>query len=147
MNKQLKKSLKTAASGKKNLFDGQSDSKKDPEKLPFAINFKHVHHDNGQHHSNWEQEKLLSQVIDKFKHYCDKSLGSLFDEQFKAYHCWPPKSNFIKPKRFPDCDQKNWASMHINGRPCVIGYMVENVFYMTWFDKEHEFWLSTIKNT
>jgi hypothetical protein len=97
----------------------------------------------------WEEQKLLSLVIDKFKHYCGKTMKNVYDDKFKAYHSWPPteKTEFKPPKRFPGYQTQNWASMHIKGAPCVVGYMIENVFYVTWFDREHQFWLSPLKNT
>jgi hypothetical protein len=149
MNKSHKGKIKLAVKDKKNLFAGQSNTHKDFDKYIFTINFKELFNDNGQHHNEWEAQKLLSQVIDKFKHYCSRTMNKVYDIDFKTYDNWPPseKTKFIAPKRFPDYEDKTWASMHIRGKPCVIGYMIENVFYITWFDQEHHFWLSPLKNT
>lgn len=149
MSKLHNNKFRNVSNDKKNPLEGQSKASRDFEKLIFTINFKEIQNDNGQHHAEWEEQKLLSEMLNKLKHYCSKTRNKVYDTDFKTYDNWPPsgKTKFKAPKRFPDYEGKTWASMHVRGKPCVIGYMIENVFYITWFDQEHHFSLSEKKHT
>ena len=58
---------------------------------------------------------------------------------------FPPNSEFKHPKHVKD--GVKWASFHIQGKPCVIGYVEDNIFSIVFLDKEHKFWKTKKKNT
>lgn len=59
---------------------------------------------------------------------------------------FPPNSKFIKPKHISNV---TWIVMHLtdNSKEVVVGFIEEDVFYIVFFDKDHIFWPSPLKNT
>lgn len=59
---------------------------------------------------------------------------------------FPPGSGFTHPKHIGDV---TWAVMHITpkSKEVVVGYIEEDVFYIVFLDKDHQFWPSKLKNT
>ena len=86
--------------------------------------------------------------MDKLKSVCQYTVAQVIQLQIITVYTkdsFPPESEFYHPKHIaPDID---WASMHIKGKPCVIGYFEDNIFHIVFLDKEHEFWITHKKNT
>jgi hypothetical protein len=55
---------------------------------------------------------------------------------------FPPDSKFKQPKHLSN---ETWAVMHITGtsKEVVAGYIEDDIFYIIFLDKEHEFWPSS----
>lgn len=138
--------MKKGADSRPNLFAGKS-SLKDIQDGLIVFNFKFLDPAQGQSFGEWEQEGLLSQAFDVFKNYSSQKMASSFSERFKCYKGFPPgdKTEYQHPTHVPE-DAK-WASMHLQGEPCVIGHIHQNVFYVVFLDKNHKFWISELKHT
>jgi len=111
----------------------------------FTVNFKDLDVNQGQTFLEWEKEGLLAPMLDRIKEYCKMPLSKNLGDRFKSYGSFPPKSNFKHPKHVPN--DVNWASLHIKGRVCIAGYIYENIFYVVFLDKNHEFWICEKKHT
>lgn len=111
----------------------------------FAISFEYLDRNQGQTFEDWEKEGLLVDMLNTLRDYCVKSLQENKGEKFKVYGNFPPKSKFKHPKHVPkDAD---WACLHISGKVCLAGHVYENIFYVVFLDKNHEFWISKLKHT
>jgi hypothetical protein len=113
-----------------------------------VLSFKDFDRNQGQSFSEWQDEKLLALTIEKLREICQYTVAQLLQQQIvKVYTkvSFPPNSSFTHPKHVPpDID---WSSMHIQGKPCVIGYFEDNIFHVVFLDKDHQFWKTEKKNT
>ncbi len=74
-------------------------------------------------------------------------MHSVDGNTFTRYGDFPPKdkTNYTHPEQVPQ-DAK-WASIHLNGKFRIIGYIVKNIFYLVFLDPDHKFWNSPKKHT
>jgi hypothetical protein len=110
-----------------------------------VFSFKFLDASQGQSFTQWENEGLLSKMLEKFKHYSALGLDRAFSDKFKQYGSFPTTSEFKHPPTVPE--DATWASMHIQNKQCVIGHTLKNVFYIVFLDGEHKFYPSEKKNT
>jgi len=94
---------------------------------------------------DWQKLELLAEKTNKFHHYSKLRLDEAFSDKFKIYKGFPEKCGY----KFPETLSKDakWCSMHIKGKECVIGHIVENIFYIVFLDKDHKFYPTEKKNT
>ena len=141
------KGIHKSASQRTSLIAGQANRKENiPEGL-LSFNFKFLDTTQGQTFEEWEKLQLLSQAFAVFKNYSAQTISEAFNDKFKTYKDFPPKdkTDFTHPKHVPE--DARWASMHIQGKPCVIGHVHYNVFYVVFLDKEHAFYKTELKHT
>lgn len=113
------------------------------KRLEFS--FLHLDESQGQTGRGWEENGILSQALLRFKSISSLDYWPPFNEKFKTYDCWPAKTKYRWPGSVPE--DATWASMHIQGKECVIGHIVDNVFYVVFFDADHQFWPTEKRNT
>jgi hypothetical protein len=121
------------------------NGKRDPY---IVLSFKDFDMTQGQLFSDWETEKLLALAVDKLRQVCGLTKNEATkSEIIKPYTKvgFPPNSEFTHPKHVPH--DVIWNSMHIQGKPCVIGYFDDNIFFVVFLDKNHAFWPSHKKHT
>lgn len=102
----------------------------------------------GQGFEVWEQEALLAKMNWKLRDISTMTrLEATRQQVIKEYAKvdFPPNSKFRVPLATPP--GVTWASMHIQGKECVIGYFEEEpsrrfIFNIVFLDKDHEFWLT-----
>ena len=95
----------------------------------------------GQTFKDWEENELLALAITRLRAISNLTVGQTLQQQIiKNYPKvpFPPDSEFRHPQHVPN--DVVWCSMHVQGKECIIGYMVENIFYIVFLDKNHEFW-------
>jgi hypothetical protein len=112
------------------------------------ISFRHLDPKQGDTLGSWEESKILSRALETLTGACSSKFLSVFsNSSCKIYIDFPPsaKTEFKHPDHVPE-DAK-WASMHITGRQCIIGHVINNVFYIVFLDGEHKFWISELKHT
>ncbi len=116
-----------------------------PVHKELSFSFKDFDHTQGQAFSHWEKESLLSKMLDKLKEYSRKSLVEAQKANFTVYGSFPKHSVFKHPKYITD--DAVWASMHIQGKECIAGHLIGNIFYVVFLDREHQFWPTEKKHT
>ncbi|MCO6475430.1 MAG: hypothetical protein J5I94_02360 [Phaeodactylibacter sp.] len=127
----------------KNLED--RSSKREPL---VVFSFKDFDRNQGQSFKEWEMEELLALACEKLSGLSSLTIGQALQQRIiKVYTKtdFPPESGFEHPKHVPD--GVKWASMHIQGKECIIGHLEENIFHIVFLDKDHEFWKTKKKNT
>lgn len=121
------------------------DGTKQPEKK-LLFSFEHLDRVQGQDFLTWEKEGLLAKACEKLVSISQLTRTEATTLQIiKEYPAFPPDSEFEHPKHVPS--EVRWASLHVQGKECLIGYLQENVFYVVFLDKDHEFWPTSKKNT
>lgn len=119
--------------------------KKDPL---IVISLKDFDRNQGQSFGDWQEEELLALALEKLREVCQYTVGQAVQQQvIKVYTKvpFPPESGFCHPKHVSN--DVDWASMHVQGKPCIIGYFEDNIFHVVFLDKDHEFWITRKKNT
>ncbi|MBX0291943.1 hypothetical protein K3G63_15930 [Hymenobacter sp. HSC-4F20] len=114
----------------------------------FLLSFQHLDREQGQSFEHWQMSQKLSEAMHTLWNYCLRPLREQLDgDKFTEYGNFPPsdKTSFYHPRQVPP--DANWARIHVDGVHCLIGHIVRNVFYVVFFDENHEFWHSTLKNT
>jgi hypothetical protein len=119
------------------LFLGKSSIAEVKEARHLKFCFKHFARGQEQSFQQWEADGLLAALMDRFFNFSERKLPQLFCKSFKLYGSFPPASRFKHPAHVPE-DAK-WASMHLEGRPCIAGHMVDETFYIVYLDKDHAF--------
>jgi hypothetical protein len=123
----------------------QGKSGKEPEQKELSFSFKDFDHTQGQTFLQWEKESLLSVMLDKLKEYSRKTVMEARKANFTIYNSFPPNSLFKYPKYITE--DAEWASMHIQGKECIAGHLVGNIFYIVFLDRDHQFWPTGKKHT
>lgn len=146
MSKKVKPHLKQSIL-KQTLAKKKSQEELDKEGF-FMVSFRHLDREQGNNLYEWERNNILAHSIDVLAGYCnDKLLTQADGKKFTIYGDFPPneKTEYSFPSTVPE--DANWARIHITGLQCVIGHIVNNVFYVVFLDGDHTFWKSELKNT
>jgi hypothetical protein len=145
MSRQQRKALRAQAA-RKNPIEGQARLPQRPlAPETFCVSLKHYDPSQGQHFKDWEREELLAKLLDRWHAHSAKPLEQCLDQRFKRYGHFPEKSDFKHPPGVPE--DAVWASMHIQGKQCVAGHIIGNVFYLVFLDCNHKFWPVEKRNT
>jgi len=100
----------------------------------------------GQSFENWEQERILSNLLNRLREICSYSIEEALAKQIiKIYDNFPAESDFKYPKHVPE--GVNWGTIRIKGKERIAGYVEDNVFYVVFLDEDHRFWITKKKNT
>ncbi len=103
----------------------------------------------GQTIEEWDKLGLLQKLFLRMKYIGQFSVhAAINDGCIKQYSKvdFPPDSGFKAPKHIHNV---TWAVMHVTNKSkeVVAGYIEDDVFYIVFLDKDHEFWPSPLKNT
>jgi len=102
---------------------------------------------NLQDFSSWEKDKNLSKFCEIIRELSKLTIEEAKkDEIITEYGAFPNDTDFTYPKHI-DKDIR-WAVIKkIEQKIRVVGYIVDNVFYIVFFDKDHQFWKVEKKHT
>lgn len=102
----------------------------------------------GQNYENWQDEKLLAYMLQKFGNICSLNIVEAQQHKvLKIYGDFPIDSDF-KPSQHIVKDVIWAVIMDIKGQKGrVAGHLIENVFYVVFLDKEQRFYITEKKNT
>lgn len=123
----------------------QNVSQKSVKDKHLCFSFKFFDESQGQNFQNWHDENLLVELLEKLKSYSSLSIIEAQNNRFTIYGKFPTQTTFKEPANLKE--NVSWASMHIKGKECVIGHVVGEVFYIVFFDKNHEFYITKKKHT
>jgi len=115
--------------------------------LTFSFS-KHIKGE-GQSIEEWGALGLLEPLILRLKYLGQYSTLAVRQKKWiTEYHKvnFPPNSKFTEPRHIQNV---TWAVLHIKptSKEVVAGYIENEVFYIVFLDKEHNFWPSPLKNT
>lgn len=120
------------------------------DELPkITINFKDFNRNQcppGQDYSDWENDKLLSELLKKFEVICSYNLLEARQQGLiKIYGDFPANSEFTIPDYIEG--EVKWGTIQRIGgqKPRLAGYFINSTFYPVFLDKEHKFYPSTRK--
>jgi hypothetical protein len=102
----------------------------------------------GQSYDNWQKDKLLAYMLQKFGHICALNIVEAQQQKvLKIYGDFPAKTDFKFPQYITD--DVNWAViMDIKGQKGrVAGHIIDNIFYVVFLDQEHRFYITEKRNT
>ncbi len=109
-----------------------------------AFSLKDFDITQGQTFEEWEREAILSKLMKRLREISAHTVESVLSNKIiTLYHEFPPKSEFKHPKHIPIAVK--WGTFHINGKIRVCGYLDDNIFYIVFLDKEHQFWITEKK--
>lgn len=140
---QIKGKSNIKALGLKQASINEDAISKWKEKL--VISFQYLDRNQGQTFEDWEKEGLLINMLNTLRDYCQNTMLENKGPNFKEYGHFPKESKFKHPEHVPK--DASWASLHLSGRVCLGGHIYENIFYIVFLDKNHEFWISKKKHT
>jgi hypothetical protein len=134
----------------KNIFEqaGRKLSERVTKFLLFSL--KDFDTTQGQSLERWEREGLLSRSLESIKAHSDKTIPEAEKNMLKVYNelngKMPSKSEFKYPNTVKT-ELPVWASLRFGGKERIIGHIVDNVFYIVFLDKEHQFWPTEKRHT
>jgi hypothetical protein len=106
----------------------------------------HFDQNQGQRFDEWEEETILAKLMVRLREISNYTvIEAINKEILKDYGKFPENTEF----RFPIYIHQgvNWASLRIQGKERVAGYIEDNIFYIVFLDKDHEFWICEKKYT
>ena len=98
-----------------------------PKKIVFS--FKDFDHAQGKTFMQWEQASLLNKMLNTLKEFSGKTIIEARQDHMTIYGNFPEKSAFKRPKHIPE--DAVWASLRIQGKECIAGHIIDNIFYVT----------------
>lgn len=123
----------------------------DPKKIVFSFKYfiDSQPKNNEQSYVSWEDEKRLALLLKGLEILNNLSLTEAIQQGLiKEYKKFPPvkSTKFKCPSNFTD---RKWYVIKkiFGGVTTVAGLIIDNIFYIVFFDKDHEFWLSPKKHT
>jgi len=125
--------IKKTLSSKKTVTDLVNDD-------CFKLSLRHIDKTQGQTWYQWQDSHILADAIETIS-------IEQWSKSFTNYGDFPPKNKteFTHPSHVPEDAQ--WARIHINGKQCLAGHVVNNTFYLVFLDENHRFWISDLKHT
>lgn len=114
----------------------------------FVISLQHLDKQQGDRISDWDEQAILARAIETLKGYSHAALRmQAVNEKFTIYGDFPPagRTDFSHPAHVPE--DAEWARIHVTGKQCIVGHVVQNTFYIVFLDGNHSFWKSELKNT
>lgn len=95
----------------------------------------------GQTFKEWEKEGILADFLTKMVELNNKNrIVACQEKCIEIYRSFPPKSDFKAPAYIEG--DVVWGTIQDVGgqKRRVAGYMIDNVFYVVFLDKNHKFW-------
>jgi hypothetical protein len=96
----------------------------------------------------WAEGGILECLFERLRDLSKLTRGEAEkQQQIKIYGDFPPKTDFFHPKHIDE--HVAWGVIKAVGgqKGTVAGYIVENTFYVVFFDKHHRFWITEKKHT
>lgn len=120
---------------------------KKQRKLSFSLT-KHIT-TQGQTFEQWDELGFLGLLNIRMKFVGQFSVTDAYHNGcLKQYTKvgFPPNSNFKEPKHII---VETWTTMHItsSSKEIVAGFIEDDIFYIIFLDKEHDFWPTELKHT
>lgn len=113
-----------------------------------SISFRYFqNHDKlpAQSLENWHEDGKLLDMLNSLVHICQNNITALqSSKRISLYGSFPEKqvNAFDLPEKLSE--RENWGTIrNVGGQlPRIAGFMRDNVFYIVYLDKEHQFYQS-----
>jgi len=103
---------------------------------------------NEQSFNSWENEKILSILLEKLSHLSELTINEAKQQGIiTEYDDFPSNSNFQCPRKLEDGVRWSVIKKITGQKTRVVGHIVDNVFYIVFLDKDHDFWPTEKKHT
>jgi hypothetical protein len=100
----------------------------------------------GQSFEEWEKDQILSHLLTRLREISAHTIENALSKKIiTLYDSFPTNTEFKHPKHIYRAVR--WGTIHINGKIRICGYLEENIFYIVFLDKDHQFWISKKKHT
>lgn len=117
-------------------------------KRSLTFNWTKLDINQGQSIEVWEKEGLLAHFCNRMRQIGqypgDEALAQQYVKQYTKVG-FPPNSRFREPRHV---SPTYWAVIHIkpSSKEVVAGYIEEDIFYIVFLDKDHQFWPTNIQD-
>lgn len=131
---------------KKSILKEALEQKKGRQTLAedtcLVISLRHLDRNQGQTLHTWDEEGILADAMEHLAGRCHRPALQQRDGSYTVYSCFPPpdQTRFFHPTHVPE--DAEWVRIHVTGKQCIIGHIVDNVLYVVFLDGNHEFWIS-----
>ncbi len=103
---------------------------------------------NEQSFDSWQTHGILSKFLEKLKHISNLTIQEAKQQNIiTEYDSFPDNSEFECPKKFENGVRWSVIKKITGQKARIVGHIVDNVFYVVFFDKDHQFWKMEKKNT
>ncbi len=107
-----------------------------------SFSFAKLDNTQGQTLKEWEKEGLLADLCIRTQQVSQHSVEECLRKQFVKQYTkvgFPPNSKFKEPTHVTP---PYWAVIHIKpkSKEVVAGYLEDDIFYIVFLDREHDFW-------
>lgn len=89
--------------------------------------------------------KYCENLLERFQHYSKLTISTAQQHGLTIYGNFPKNSEFNFPSYVSP--EANWAKFDLGNVPRIIGHIVHNIFFVIFFDGDHQFFPSEKKNT
>ena len=134
-------------SGSESRIAGVREEREVKDDLPkLCLNFKDFDFNQcppGQKLSQWEEAGMLSKLMDKFISICSYNrIEAVQLKLLKIYGSFPANGDFKLPLHVQG--EVDWGTIQRIGgqKPRLAGYIIGNVFYPVFLDRDHKFFPS-----
>ena len=135
------------------LIDSNAPIEKEKELIKFNFSYYRYGEEQGESFEQWQIDCILADLNNKLKFCSEKTKVELInDNTLEIFSNYPTDSKFEYPK---DIIGKNmsWARIRLTGKRRLIGFfrtncdIEQNVFFVVFLDKDHQFAPSKKKHT
>ena len=130
----------------------QSIQESESKNISFSFEFYDISDENKYCLSQWNKEQISLALL-RLRDINKKTYNEISRDS-KVYHFYPVDWNKTTKKQgFSDVKLKNLSAFHFsllginNQKARVFGAYSQNIFYIVWFDLNHEIWPSFKKHT
>lgn len=134
---------KSTTASDKRIANVRTERKVKDDLPKLSLNFKDFDFNQcppGQTFEEWQKEKMLSVLMQKFVDVCSNNIIEAKEKRLlKVYGDFPANSKFSIPAHIAGDVQ--WGTIQRIGgqKPRLAGYVIGSVFYPVFLDKDHQF--------
>ncbi len=103
---------------------------------------------NEQSFETWQTEGILSRLLKKLIHISGLTIQEAKQQNIiTEYGRFLGKSDFKCPKKFEPGVRWSVIKKITGQKGRIVGHIVDNIFFVVFLDKDHQFWKTEKKNT
>ncbi|QTA85781.1 hypothetical protein [Desulfonema magnum] len=122
----------------------------DIDKITFSFKDVISNHPKGnmQSFESWQKDKILSKLLEKLRYLSELTIQEAKQQGFiTEYNKFPDNTDFKCPKQFKDGARWSVIKKITGQKTRIVRHIVDNIFYIVFLDKDHQFWKTKKKHT